>query len=112
MLVDDNLDAAEMLATLLRAAGHHVVHESTPAAALATAHDQSVDVFILDIGLPGMDGYELARRLRHMPAQRHALYIALTGYGQEEDKMLSKAAGFDHHFVKPINLRQLATLLA
>lgn len=69
-------------------------------------------VFLLDIGLPQMDGYELARRLRAQPETAHALLIAVTGYGQERDREQTAAAGFDHHLVKPVDLETLHALLA
>ena len=69
-------------------------------------------VCILDIGLPEMDGYELARRLRADLRPQHATFIALTGYGQASDRMLSQAAGFDHHFVKPVDIDMLGRVLA
>ena len=71
----------------------------------------SIQVFILDIGLPGIDGYELARRLRANPATQQAVLIALTGYGQAHDRVMGRAAGFDHYFVKPIHTHQLIELL-
>ncbi len=81
------------------------------ASTLGHVADPAPQVFILDIGLPDMDGYELARRLRARPENAHALLIALTGYGQAHDRVLAKAAGFDHHFVKPVNWRDLAQVL-
>jgi PAS domain S-box-containing protein len=111
MLVDDNVDAVTMLAALLAAAGHRVESFSDPRSALAAAPAAAPDVFILDIGMPGMDGYELARRLRALPACSNALYIALTGYGQEGDRELSRQAGFEHHFVKPVDAGQLLEVL-
>ena len=85
------------------------------AEALLAAHAapaaQASEVYILDIGLPRIDGYELARRLRQRPASRGALLVALTGYGQAHDFTLSKGAGFDHHLVKPANLDQLERIL-
>jgi CheY-like chemotaxis protein len=110
--VDDNLDAAQSLAEVLRSYGHDASAAPGPAAALAAAAERWPDVFILDIGLPDMDGYELAGRLRALPAARPALYLALTGYGQPQDRQRSRAAGFQHHFVKPIDLPGLAGLLA
>jgi PAS domain S-box-containing protein len=111
MVVDDNVDAAESLAALLTLAGHEVraVHEATQA--LAAPDRAAVQVFILDIGLPGMDGYDLARRLRAEASTAGALIVALTGYGQAHDRVLSKAAGFDHHFVKPVDTQALEALL-
>jgi PAS domain S-box-containing protein len=111
MLVDDNVDAVTMLGALLAAAGHRVESFSDPRSALTAAPVAAPDVIILDIGMPGMDGYELARRLRAQPACGHALYIALTGYGQQGDRELSRQAGFDHHFVKPVDAGQLLEAL-
>ncbi|AWG45831.1 hypothetical protein AM586_15920 [Massilia sp. WG5] len=111
MLVDDNIDAVTMLAALLAAAGHKVESFSDPRSALAAAPAAAPDAFILDIGMPGMDGYELARRLRAQPACRGALYIALTGYGQQGDRELTRQAGFDHHFVKPADAGLLLAAL-
>jgi signal transduction histidine kinase/CheY-like chemotaxis protein len=110
-VVDDNSDAGQSLAVLLRAHGHTVhVHEDA-AGTLAHA-DPATEVFILDIGLPDMTGYELARRLRRDARHAHAVYIALTGYGQQRDRELSKQAGFDHHLVKPVEIGKLAQILA
>jgi PAS domain S-box-containing protein len=111
MLVDDNVDAVTMLGALLAAAGHRVESFSDPRSALAAAPMAAPDAIILDIGMPGMDGYELARRLRAQPACGNALYIALTGYGQQGDRELSRQAGFDHHFVKPVDAGQLLEAL-
>ncbi|WP_296952753.1 ATP-binding protein [uncultured Massilia sp.] len=111
VIVDDNLDAAATLAALLQARGHRVAAFGDPATAVAAASRQPPDAFILDIGMPGMDGHELARRLRQEPALRDAVYIALTGYGQPHDRELSLQAGFDHHLVKPVDADELAGLL-
>ncbi len=89
-----------------------VVVTETAIEALNTVKQEKFDAFILDIGLPGMDGYELTRRLRADPATAKALIIALTGYGQEHDRILSKTAGFDHHLVKPVDLQKLNELLS
>ena len=72
----------------------------------------ALEIILLDLGLPGMSGYEVARRLREEQASRHALIIAVSGYGQEEDRHRTQAAGFDHHLVKPISYDELFTLLA
>ena len=112
MLVDDNVDAAQLLAGLLEAIGHTVAVAEDGPGALASPAKASVQVFILDIGLPGMDGFELARCLRADRATRDAVLIALTGYGQAHDRVLTKAAGFDHHFVKPIDIESLSKVLA
>lgn len=111
MVVDDNLDAAQSLADLLSLDDHHVLVMEDAMSALAAPERDAVQVFILDIGLPVMNGYELARRLRADPATSKAVLIALTGYGQAHDRVLTKTAGFDHHFVKPLDLDQLASVL-
>lgn len=111
MIVDDNVDAAESLGMLLEMHGHTVTIMEHPKNALDVAAKSPPDVFILDIGLPEMDGYELARRLRANSDTANALFIALTGYGQAHDKILSKAAGFDHHIVKPLNTEELYKFL-
>ena len=111
MIVDDNLDAAESLCALLEAGGHQVVVAGDAESALKNADIERIQVFILDIGLPDMDGYELARRLRAKPDTANAVLIALTGYGQAHDRVLSKAAGFDHHFVKPSDTLELTKIL-
>jgi CheY-like chemotaxis protein/two-component sensor histidine kinase len=101
LLVDDNTDSREMYALLLQADGHEV-HEAEDAAAALAVFEMGVpDVAVIDIGLPGMDGYELARRIRSGPAGRDVTLIALTGYGFPEDRARSQAAGFDRHLVKP-----------
>ena len=111
MIVDDNRDAGQMLASLLETTGYRVsVHENAESA-LTDAALTDIKVFILDIGLPGMDGYELARRLRANPATQQAMLIAMTGYGQASQRAIGKAAGFDHYFVKPIDMPQLTETL-
>jgi len=112
MVVDDNVDAAAMLAMLLEASGHRVAVEHDPFQALARSRAEAPDVFLLDIGLPGIDGNELARRLRAQPQTADAVLVAVTGYGQENDRKATLAAGFDHHLVKPVDLEALAAILA
>jgi signal transduction histidine kinase/CheY-like chemotaxis protein len=112
MVVDDNVDAAETLGLLLEASGHQVIIAHDPFAALERARIEAPQVCLLDIGLPGMDGYELARRLRAQPSTAHALLVAITGYGQDSDRRLAAAAGFDRHLVKPIDLDALQDVLA
>lgn len=112
MIVDDNVDAAQSLAALLEAEGHLVMVAEDGESTLKAIEGAAIQVFILDIGLPDMDGYELARRLRADPANAGAVLVALTGYGQAHDRVLSKAAGFDHHFVKPVDSAALSRLLA
>ena len=111
-VVDDNQDAAQTLALLLQMDGHEVSMSFDAQASLAYAASHEVDVFVLDIGLPDMDGTELAQRLRAMPAHAKTLIVALTGYGQAADRARSLAAGFDHHLVKPVNYDELSRVLA
>jgi CheY-like chemotaxis protein len=112
LVVDDNVDAAQTVAMLLEVLGHETAIEYDPLQALAVAREQSFDAFVLDIGLPGMDGHELARQIRALPRAAGALFIALTGYGQQQDRDASKAAGFHYHFVKPADVDALAQALA
>ncbi|QJE01255.1 GAF domain-containing protein [Massilia forsythiae] len=112
MLVDDNVDAALTLGLLLEAGGHTVTVVHTPADALACAARQAFDGFLLDIGLPGMSGYELGRRLRKLPGTDKALLVAITGYGQRADQDSAAEAGFDHYFVKPVESQALFGVLA
>ncbi len=112
LVVDDNVDAAQMLGMCLEAAGHTVMIEHDSQQALEQARTGLPEVCILDIGLPGMDGNELARRLRAQPETSKATLIALTGYGQEQDRQNAMAAGFDHHLVKPVAAPELLALVA
>jgi PAS domain S-box-containing protein len=112
MIVDDNIDAATSLAALLDAFGHKVVVKHDAQAALLAAPETGADVYILDIGLPDLDGYELARRLRAHPENAKAILIALTGYGQPNDRSMGRTAGFDHYLVKPVDIEKLTQLLA
>ena len=111
LLVEDSPDAAESLAMVLRTWGHDVQVALDAAAGLEVAERLAPDVIVSDVGLPGMDGYELARRLRAHPKFGRAVLIALSGYARDEDKRRALAAGFDHHFVKPPDLDALAELL-
>jgi PAS domain S-box-containing protein len=111
MVVDDNKDAADALGMLLKNGGHEVRVARDSAEALGAVRDAPSDVFILDIGLPGMDGYELAGHLRAHPNGRAATYIALTGYGSAQDKQRGADAGFDHYLVKPAEFGELMRLL-
>ena len=111
MIVDDNPDAALMLSMLLEATGYDVVTENTSEAGLALAGQCTPAVCLLDIGLPGMDGYQLARRVRALPGMEHATLIAITGYGQAEDRRKTLDAGFQHHLVKPVDTVELLALL-
>jgi CheY-like chemotaxis protein len=112
LIVDDNQDAAKCLALLLRIAGHEVRTAYDGLDALDLARAQPPDVVLLDIGMPGMDGLEVVRRLRQDLGLKQALLVALTGYGQEEDRRRSEEAGFDVHLVKPVDLDAIKELLA
>ena len=112
MIVDDNADAANLLCLLVEELGHTTTVAPNASIALEQAHMHPPQMLFLDIGLPDMDGYELARRLRTMPETEEAVLVAVTGYGQWEDKERAKAAGFDHHVVKPINLTEITALIA
>jgi PAS domain S-box-containing protein len=111
LVVDDNADAATTLGELLGALGHEVCIRFDGKSALADAAAFGPEILVLDIGLPDMDGYELARRLRAEPATAQARYLALTGYGQAHDRTLARVAGFDHHFVKPVDMLALQAVL-
>ena len=111
LIVDDNADAARTLTMLVEALGHQARIEHSPGRVLERLDEELPDVFLLDIGLPGMDGYTLARRLRAEPRTAKAVLIAVTGYGQEQDRENAFDAGFDNHLVKPTNTAQLAELL-
>lgn len=111
MIVDDNEDAASMLALFVGALGHQVWVEHHALPALQLAVQQRPDVMLLDIGLPDIDGNELARRLRASPETRSALLVAVTGYSQEQDRKKALAAGFDHYCVKPLDTATLEQIL-
>jgi CheY-like chemotaxis protein len=111
-VVDDNLSVAESFALLLEILGHHVhvVYDGT--AALAACAQLRPEVVFMDIGLPGLDGYETARRLRQTEAGRALYLVAVTGYGQEEDVARTRTAGFDAHLLKPVAPETLEACLA
>ena len=111
-MVDDNKDSAESLAVLLRTEGHEVFVASDGPTALEAAPDFRPDVVISDIGMPGMDGYELGRRLKALPGMEDVVLMALTGWGQETDRRNSREAGFDQHLAKPVKFEVLSKLLA
>ena len=111
MLVDDNVDVLEAISALLSLHGHAVQAFSDPASALRSASAEAPDVAILDIGLPGMDGYELAAELRKREGWHGTRLIALSGYGQHADQLKSKAAGFSAHLVKPVSAAHLNALI-
>jgi len=111
LLVDDNQDSAESLAALLRVLGHDVAAAYDGHGAIAAARLVKPDLILLDIGMPDMNGYEVARQLRAEPSLNSATLIALTGYGSEDDRRQSRAAGFDGHLVKPIDFEDLERVL-
>ncbi len=112
LLVDDNADSARGLARLLRVHGHHVDVAYDSLEGLSVASQIQPNVFLLDIGLPGMNGYDLARKLRQNPEFSSAVFIAVSGYGQDNDRARSNDAGFHHHLIKPVDFDVLADLLA
>jgi CheY-like chemotaxis protein len=111
LVVDDNVDAAESLSRLLRMQAHEVRVVYDGLAALAAARDMNPDVVLLDIGLPEMDGLEVARSLRARDDGRRPLLVAMTGFGQAEDRARTAAAGFDHHLTKPVDPKLLQSLM-
>jgi PAS domain S-box-containing protein len=111
LVVDDNVDAANMIAAVLRHYGHQTETVYSAQSALEMAVECQPDFVLLDIGLPGMDGYEVARRLRQIPELKDTRLIAATGYGQDADRKRSEEAGFDYHLVKPIDPEKLQTVL-
>jgi CheY-like chemotaxis protein len=111
LLVEDNVDARQMLQMLLTLAGHEVDSAPDGISGLEKAAARRHDVLVIDLGLPGLDGYEVARRLRADGRAELGL-IALTGYGQPEDRQRALAAGFDAHVVKPVDPAHLATVIA
>jgi CheY-like chemotaxis protein len=111
LVVDDNRDAAESLGLVLEAEGHEVRAAFSAEQALALAPAWQPELVLLDIGLPMIDGYEVARRLRTMEALRGTRIVALTGYGQPSDQRLAREAGFDGHLVKPAPVEQIARWL-
>ena len=108
LVVDDNQDSACSMTLLLELQGHEVQVAHAGQAALKIAHESSPDVILLDIGMPGMNGYEVARQLRAQAAFADTLLVAVTGYGRASDVKQTESAGFDHHLVKPIDYEKLA----
>ena len=111
LVVDDNKDAAESMSMLLEMWGHEVAFAYDGPSALETAEQWRPQAVFLDIGLPGMDGYEVAERLRSLPHAKDAVLIAITGYGQDDDRQRSQRAGIDHHLVKPVAPDALRSLI-
>ena len=112
LIVDDNEDGAQSLAMLLELGGHetHTAHDGL--AALEAVERLRPDAVLLDIGLPGLNGYEVCRRIREQPWGKNMVLVALTGWGKDEDRQQSAAAGFDSHLVKPVDHAVLNGLLA
>jgi CheY-like chemotaxis protein len=111
LLIEDNQFVAESLAAWLDDCGHQVRIAATGAAGLREAEAFRPELIFVDIGLPDMTGHETARKLRDMPAVEDAVLIAVTGYGQEDDRRRSREAGFDHHWIKPLTTEMLSELL-
>ena len=111
LVVDDNRDAADTMAALLQQLGFRARTAYDARSALEALRASMPDAAFLDIGLPDLDGYELARRLRAMPETAHAVFVAVTGYGQPGDRERAQQAGFDHHLVKPVDYDALFGLI-
>jgi CheY-like chemotaxis protein len=111
LVVDDNPDHRALLAELLRGRGYEVIEAQDASEALQLISGQKPDACVIDIGLPGMDGFELARKLREKPETRSSRLIAVTGYGTRADKGIFEAAGFDHYLPKPTNVEELDRFL-
>lgn len=111
LIVDDNIDASEMLAMLLESDGHDVMVEHSAEKALSASDRFAADIFLLDIGLPQIDGNELARGLRAREKNVNALFIAITGYSHDDDREKTKASGFNHHLVKPVDIAELSRII-
>lgn len=111
MVVDDNVDTATTTAMLLEMYGHTVSVEHSAESALASARALAPNALLLDIGLPGMDGFELARKIRASPATANALLVAMTGYSRSQDRKKSQEAGFNYHLEKPVDIDNLLALL-
>ena len=112
LVVEDDDDSREGLRMLLEASGHSVDTAATGPDGLEKLVAGKPDTAIVDIDLPGMNGYEIARRARRVPELRGVRLIALTGYGQVHDRVISRTSGFDHHLVKPADIPRLMDLLA
>lgn len=111
LIVDDNTDAAESLGEFLKALGHTIHVSYDGITALDEAARLKPEVVILDIGMPGMNGYQVAKKLRSEVGLISSLLVAVTGYAQEQDRLFAEAAGFDHYFAKPLDLTRLTTVL-
>lgn len=111
LVVDDNVDSAESWGILLELLGHEIRIAHDGPTALETARDFRPDVVLQDIGMPGMNGYDVARRMRDDPSTAGAMLVAITGYGRDEDRRDARDAGFDHHLTKPADLKVVDELM-
>lgn len=111
LVVDDHPDAAQALAMVIRLLGHECATATTGGQALAQARAQDFDLAIIDIGLPDLSGYEVARELRRLPAGRAMYLAAVSGWGQPEDRTRALEAGFDHHVLKPVDVAIVRRIL-
>jgi CheY-like chemotaxis protein len=111
LIVDDSTDQAESLGRLLTILGHSIRTTSTGEEGIEIIKQFRPHVALIDIGLPGINGYELARRIRETASVRDTVLVAQTGWGQEEDRRRSSEAGFDHHLVKPLEMADLTEIL-
>lgn len=111
LLIEDHKDAREMLRMMLELAGHVVYEAADGASGLEVLNAERPDVGIIDIGLPRMDGYQVARRIRDLPHGRDMLLLALSGYGSPSDAKRSVEHGFDHHLVKPVDPDYLTQMI-
>jgi CheY-like chemotaxis protein len=112
LVVDDNADAAATLRMALELQGHDARAVFSGQAAIDALAEFDAEVVLLDLGMPGMDGFEAAQRIRELPRGRDVLLVALTGWGQDEDRRRTAEAGFDEHLTKPVDAERLAALLA
>jgi CheY-like chemotaxis protein len=112
LIVDDNEDAANSLAMILKLSGHETASAYTAADALERVAAFRPDVVLLDIGLPGMDGYEVAQKIRELPGLRDIRLVAVTGYGRSDDRLRAREAGFDDHLTKPVEFAVLDRTIA
>ncbi len=111
LIIDDNRDSADSLRMLLQIWGFDAICANDGAEGLSAAQTFSPEIVLLDIGLPGTSGYEVAQQLRRLPQTEGSVLVAITGYGQDEDRRRASAAGFDHHLVKPVDPTVLEQLL-
>lgn len=112
LVVDDSIDTVRGMEILLKHFGYDVETASDGLSAIEVARRQRPHFVLLDIGLPGIDGYETACRLRREDSCKGSVLVAISGYGRDEDRLRSRAVGFDHHFIKPVDYRALFSLLA